>query len=127
MTRRTITIGLLLLWTTLWVGSFAASAFIEPAGDGFTRGLNRLMTFMGWQLAALIVGLILLWFRPAAGTLRWLTLIPVAFAGLLISGIVGLILWVRLVDPEPKAPARPVQPPTEALPKAAPSGTAGQE
>jgi hypothetical protein len=36
--------------------AFALTA--EPTGDGFTRGLNRLTGFVGWQAAGMILALI---------------------------------------------------------------------
>ena len=96
VTRRHLVIGLLLLWTALWLASFLAPVLTAPTGDGFTRGMNRVSTFAGLQFCAGLIALGLLALRPSAGRLRWLSLVPAALAALLILGILGLILWAWL-------------------------------
>lgn len=120
MTRRRVVLSLLIVWTALWLGTFLVPALLAPTGDGFTRGLNRLGTFLGFQCLAGLVGLGLLAIRPLTGRLRWLALVPVGLTGLLGLGIVGLILWARVSSPEPPPTLRPKQPPTEARPQVAP-------
>lgn len=76
---------------------YATSA---PTGEGFTRGWNRVVAFLGWQLAALVPALVaaalVLRHREALEP-RWRALglaplaIEVAFAALL--GV--LVAWAR--------------------------------
>ena len=76
MTARRLTLALLILWALLWVGSIALPATLAPTGDGFTRGLNRLMAFFGLQIGAGVIGLLLVFIRPPEGRLRWMALVP---------------------------------------------------
>lgn len=86
---------LLLLWFAIMVGSFLAFQWTVETGDGFTRGLNRVMAFVGWQFAGLIIALICLflrarveWGRP----LRWIALVPALVAGTQVLGFVAMYL-----------------------------------
>ncbi|MBL4806828.1 MAG: hypothetical protein JKY31_06000 [Rhodobacteraceae bacterium] len=45
---------LLILWVVFFVWSFIYAQIAEPAGDSFTRGLNRLSTFGYWHAIALV-------------------------------------------------------------------------
>ncbi len=61
--RSTIWI-LLAVWAVAMV--LSGLALLEPPeGDGFTRGLNRIMSFLSWQIAGALIALGL-WFgvRP---------------------------------------------------------------
>ncbi len=49
---------LLLIWGALFFGSFLSFFLISPTGDGFTRGLNRVVVFLAAQTTALIVGVL---------------------------------------------------------------------
>ena len=100
----------------IWAGVYAASVlqflFIEPSGEGFTRGLNQIMAFLSWQMLAAILGCTA-WFvgrkhNPARG-LRILLRLPLTLAGLLFGGLILLIAYARLAPP----PERPVQPPEQ--------------
>jgi hypothetical protein len=121
VTARRLTLALLTLWALLWIGSIALPATLAPTGDGFTRGLNRLMAFFGLQIGAGVIGLLLVFIRPPEGRLRWMALVPAGAALLLVVALVALILWSRLSRPDP-ATALPVEPPaTEAAPIAGPA------
>jgi len=121
VTARRLTLALLILWALLWVGSIALPATLAPTGDGFTRGLNRLMAFFGLQIGAGVIGLLLVFIRPPEGRLRWMALVPAGAALLLVVALVALILWSRLSRPDP-ATTLPVKPPaTEAAPIAGPA------
>ncbi|MEO1239932.1 MAG: hypothetical protein AAFW64_09865 [Pseudomonadota bacterium] len=41
--------GILALWVLAFGWSVIGSWGMAPAGDGFTRGLNRVTHFLGWQ------------------------------------------------------------------------------
>ena len=85
-------------WVFAWAGSFSVFAFVEPEGMGFTRGMNRIMAFLGWQgvagiLAFAVLGAGRSW--PARHPVRRASLIPVGLAGLLAILLAGLAIWVR--------------------------------
>lgn len=105
------------LWAVLYAGSVFYLVHTEPTGDGFTRGMNRLTGFLGFQVLAAIPAVVL---AVAAGrmgarrSLRWLARVPVLQAILLVGAIVFLLAWAKW-GPEPMA-GPPVVPgkPTEA-------------
>lgn len=115
MTRYPVILALLILWAVLWLGSIAVPALVAPTGDGFTRGLNRIGYFMGFQLGAGMIGVIVMILRPTTGRLRWIALIPVSLAGLLILAIGAVILWARMHNPDPGPRPMPPKPATEAV------------
>lgn len=87
------------IWVVLglWLAAMALSALAltaEATGDGFTRGLNRLTGFLGWQLAGMILALTA-WLASRSlekgEGLRWLARIPGWWAVLLVVGIAILI------------------------------------
>ena len=51
-------VALLGVWAILVLFSVLLPLFTEPTSDGFTRGLNRIGIFLGWQAAAFIVSLV---------------------------------------------------------------------
>ncbi|RVT85880.1 hypothetical protein DXV76_09065 [Rhodobacteraceae bacterium CCMM004] len=87
--------ALLILWAAAYAASIVIPALTERTGDGFTRGLNRVSLFFGWQLGAGLLALALLAVRTqlAPGGLRKLTLIPAILAGALFGMILAAILW----------------------------------
>jgi hypothetical protein len=81
-------------WDLARDGAVGFALAADPTGDGFTRGLNRLTGFVGWQgggddpragawLSAR--GL------PRGDRLRWLARVPGWWALLLVLGIAILI------------------------------------
>lgn len=118
MTRRGWLVALLAVWVLVFAGSVLVPWLTEPRGDGFTRGLNQLMTFFGYQLAAGAVALGLWWISRgvAPAWLRWLARVPLMLALALALFVAGLILWANLSRPErpeaapPMTPTEPVRP-----------------
>lgn len=98
MTTRNWALLLVILWLGTYAWSFLTLYFTAPTGDGFTRGLNRITAFYGWQIAAGVVA-IGVWIIGQAfdkGTLwRWITRIPAILALLLFVATVGLILMAN--------------------------------
>lgn len=91
--NRTAIWVVLALWAlAMMLSGFALTA--EPTGDGFTRGLNRITGFVGWQAAALVLALIA-WLLArgldAGDRLRWMARVPGCWAILLIVGLAILI------------------------------------
>jgi hypothetical protein len=118
MERRKLTWALLTLWAGIYAWSFIVFQITEPTGDSFTRGLNRVTAFLGWQVVAGIVA-IAIWRTatafPKRSLARWLGRLPATLAALLFAAIVGLILYARLSHPPPPAAevTRPIAPPVE--------------
>jgi hypothetical protein len=104
------------LWALIWLGSILVPMFQPPTGDGFTRGLNRIGTFVGFQIAAGVIGIMILALRPATGPFRRLSVLPIAMAGALIVALTALLLWARLSKPDPVEPQPITQPTTDAVP-----------
>lgn len=104
---------LTLIWLAACAASFWGLWMLEPTGDSFLRGANRLMAFLGWQTAAGVIGIVL-WLTgrglPRGSPARWLSRVPALLALLLALAIVGLIAWVNLAKPSPQTepPARAV-------------------
>jgi len=115
---RKILIVLLLLWAAIYLTSFVIPALSEATGDGFTRGMNRVTAFFGWQIVAGVLGLII-WMlgrsEEMSTSMRWITRLPVLLASALLIVTIGIILWAALAKPPPTdyvAPG-PVAPVTE--------------
>ena len=85
-------------WALAWAGSFVAFWAVEPTGEGFVRGMNRVMAFLGWQgvagmLALALWGVARGW--PKRSPVRRWSAVPLGLALLLVAGILGVILWAR--------------------------------
>jgi hypothetical protein len=57
MTRNTIVTVLFVIWAGLFAASFIFAATAAPTDMGFTRGLNRVAGFLGWQAGAFVAAL----------------------------------------------------------------------
>jgi len=93
---RFILVVLLALWVLAWGYSFAAFALTAAEGSGFTRGLNRIEAFLGWQAIAGLLSLPVLQISrrwPRGSGVRRLGALPFACAALLILGLVGFFGW----------------------------------
>lgn len=99
MRSRSVVIWAAAIWIGLMAASFIVPPMIAPTGDGFTRGVNRLGFLLLFQVAAAAVAVFL--FVLAQGEersgLRWLMRIPLIWVGTVILGLLGIILWVRLM------------------------------
>lgn len=86
-TKRTLLWSLFALWLLTYVWSFVVFQSTEPTGDSFTRGLNRISNFLGWQVAAAIIG-VPVWFLgrmySKASVASWFARLPLVLAGLLV-------------------------------------------
>lgn len=116
MTRKRLIPTLLILWALLWLGSTVIPIFQAPTGDSFTRGLNRVGTFFGLQIAAGLVGLAILALRPKDGAYRRLAIMPSVMTMLLVLALATIILWARLPKPDPVTPGPTTQPAANAMP-----------
>lgn len=96
--KRLLLMALLGVWLLLYGYSFWAFATTPKTGDGFTRGLNRVTTFFGWQLAAAIPAFAAWavgrdW--PRGSGVRYVSRVPILLALGLVAVIGGLIVWAR--------------------------------
>ena len=90
---------LLAVWTVAFAWSLAAAALTPAEGDGFTRGLNRLIAFFGWQVVAGAAGgmaFILARKLPRAYRSRRWSPAPVAAGLTLVIGLLVLAVLVLL-------------------------------
>ena len=92
-TIRSWVIGILVAWIVLFAASFIVPMFIEPTGELYMRGLNRLSYWLWLQLAALVLAIAaaaLAYVRRAeiSGRLVWTSRVPllVVAAELLVIG-----------------------------------------
>ncbi|GIX13843.1 MAG: hypothetical protein KatS3mg118_1802 [Paracoccaceae bacterium] len=81
-------------WAAVWLGAVVAFLSTPATGDGFTRGLNRVMLFLGWQGAAALLALAA-WLagRRATGRERLAARIPALLSGLVLGGVAAIVLW----------------------------------
>lgn len=107
MTRKALIWVLLAGWALAYAASVAAFLSLESAGDGFTRGLNRLMAFFGWQIVAGAFASAV-WLagrnQDHAPLRRWLVRLPALMAGLLVILVIVIIALARLSHPDPAPP-----------------------
>ncbi|GAB4435931.1 MAG: hypothetical protein Kow0031_17670 [Anaerolineae bacterium] len=80
---------MVLAWAMIFAAGFILPRFIEPTGDGFTRGLNRLPYFFALHCLGLMVALL-----SAAISLRSKAEIAV---WLLVTGFVPLAAYALLI------------------------------
>ena len=94
-----------ILLTGVWAGCYAASFLLsymaEPTGDGFTRGWNRILIWLGWQTVALGVAIVALVVtrrgRERIGTsLYRVGHFPASVSGLTSLGIVATAVWLTV-------------------------------
>lgn len=122
---RLITLALT-LWILIFAASFALPFVLEPTGDGFTRGLNRIAALFLWQGIAFAIAVVV-WIlglgieRDRTG-MRWASRVPAIVHVVSVLLVVGLVLWLRFsgpaidsgIAPGPvTAPAVPVAEPAE--------------
>jgi hypothetical protein len=97
-------IAMVLVWGVVFAAGFILPRFIEPTGDGFTRGLNRLPYFFTLHCLGFIVAVVTaaLSFNSRAELSKWLQftgfvpllayflligLVVVVYIGAMISGM----------------------------------------
>ncbi|MEM7189309.1 MAG: hypothetical protein AAF439_06835 [Pseudomonadota bacterium] len=88
------------IWALCFAGSFLHGHFAAPTGDGFARGLNIIVIFMAWQIAAglfAVVTLILrmVWSKQVEGAARWLGFVPIVISAGLVLFVVGWLAYAE--------------------------------
>lgn len=100
MTSRAVILALLALWALAWGGSFVGLWLTAPTGDGFTRGLNRVMHFLAWQgVAGVLATLLFVLRKRVSGPLARALWVPPGLLLAFVLFLAGLILWVQLRQP----------------------------
>jgi hypothetical protein len=92
------------VWLVLFLASFVVLQMTPPTGDGVTRGLNRIASFMTWQGAAFglaMVGALLTYrFGGTSGKYGKLVgYVPLSLSVFLIGTLVAIIAFRVLVAP----------------------------
>lgn len=90
-------------WAATYIMSLWALFMTDPTGDGFTRGLNRLTSFVGWQAFSAFWALNV-WLATRnliLGAPLWLTRLPGLLALGLILLIASSLAWEWLSKPGP--------------------------
>lgn len=93
-----VLMALLAIWAAAWVFSLV-QVFAEPTGDGFTRGMNRVTGFLGWQGVAGVVALGLWGLGrgfPKGSGVRRISAVPLGIALALALALVGMVIWARM-------------------------------
>lgn len=95
-TKRTLLWSLFALWLLTYGWSFLIFQNTAATGDSFTRGLNRISAFLGWQVAAGVIA-VPVWFLgrmySKASIASWFTRLPLVLAALLVVIPVGLFAF----------------------------------
>ena len=94
--RRFLATCLAALWVLAFLYAFVAFVTTPPEGEGFVRGMNKPMVYLGWQGIAGMLALALWgvgrgW--PRGASARRLTAVPLGVAGLHVIGIVAIFFW----------------------------------
>lgn len=80
---------LVVVWAFIFAAGFVLPRFIEPTGDGFTRGTNRLPYVFALHCLGLIIAII-----TAGVALRTKAEIAV---WLLLTGFVPLVVYILMI------------------------------
>jgi hypothetical protein len=104
MRSKQIIYGLGGVWLVLFVVSFAMLQSVEPSGSGFTRGLNRIATFLTWQSAAFAAAMVLAWLtrRAAERGVDKIALagyLPLAVSVFLVGSFIAIVAYRVFVAP----------------------------
>ena len=104
MSYRSIVYALGAAWLVLMTLSLALSLGAETEGDGFTRGINRIASFLTWQAAALVVAAIGAGLTRAAvsrgvGGIKLAGYLPLVASVFIVGALVVMIAFRVLVQP----------------------------
>jgi len=91
---------LLMVLMALWLAAYGYSVYYglrtDPTGDGFTRGLNRVTGFLGWQGVAGILAFACFGVGrsfPKGSDIRRISAVPLGMAVALILGLTAWSIW----------------------------------
>ncbi len=99
--KRFVMTVLMAAWAMAFAYAFFSFATTEPAGDGFTRGLNRASSYLGWQAIAGMFAIAIAavgrdWSKGSG--VRRLSLVPLGLALLHILALVAIFVWAQSVS-----------------------------
>ncbi|MEM6833803.1 MAG: hypothetical protein ACFBZ9_11470 [Sphingomonadales bacterium] len=102
MSRKTILMIAGVLWAGLCIYSFYAAMNTPPTGDGFTRGLNRIVLFLTWHGAAIAtaIGLCIVGWRLEEKGWRWLSRTPILLHVVATTIFFGVVLYTYQQEQE---------------------------
>lgn len=110
MSQQTLFKILLMVWAAAFAWSFISFSTAAPTGDGFTRGLNRVTGFLGWQGLATILA-VAVWITGRGANLtglqKWISRTPALMALALVLAVLSLVLWSVFTKPSPISPPPP--------------------
>ncbi len=91
---------LFLVWVALALLSLVIPIFIEPTGEGFTKGLNQMVPFFSFQATAFLFSLLIALTTHRARDqlstgIRILGFVPFVFGLCVVAMIVGLVAYAR--------------------------------
>ena len=103
MKPRVALVATLVVWMIFFVLSIIMAVSTEPTGDGFTRGMNRTMVFLTWQVAAFVVSLISFFLARdktsnSSKTLRFIGKTPLYTHCVILIFVVGVVLYTILTN-----------------------------
>ena len=87
------------LWAMAFVYAFVGFATAVPEGSGFTRGMNRITTFLGWQGIAGLLGLCVFGVSRGWGkgtSVRKLGLVPLGLSLCIFGALLCMVGWAVL-------------------------------
>lgn len=92
--------GILALWVLTFGWSVIGAWGMESSGDGFTRGLNRVTHFLGWQAIAACLALAAFgvgrgW--PKGSGARAVSRLPLWCVAILALAIAAYVGWAMLM------------------------------
>jgi hypothetical protein len=104
MSYRAVVYALAGVWVALMGLSLALSLGVEAEGDGFTRGLNRIASFLTWQAVAFVVAIVaaaLARVGSARGVerIKLAGYLPLAASVFIVGALVVMIAFRVLVQP----------------------------
>lgn len=110
MTRRNLTLVLVVAWVALCGWSVLSYQMTAPSDFGFTRGLNRVSNFLEIQLVAVLIAVatFVLSFRlPDGATIRWVARAPALLTLVVVAAFAVFVAFVIWNDPASTAPENP--------------------
>jgi hypothetical protein len=92
------------VWLVLFIFSFAVFLTTAPTGDSFTRGLNRITSFLTWQGAAFVIAMVAaLATRQGVGAggkyFKMIGYAPLVVSVFLVAMLVAIIAYTVLIAP----------------------------
>ena len=104
MSRRKIGWVFFALWALIYINSIIILVDFGADARTLERGLDRLTGFVGWQIGAGIVAIIVWWsgrFFEKNAVARWIFRVPALLSLALVVLVAGLVVWGSFQRPSP--------------------------